>query len=686
MPLWTALGAGAVGVASALVLRGVAGRWTGRLARAVYSGTFLTIDIAMVSLVVAVTGGRASPWFPWYIAIISAAAFIAGQGTAFGVFVASTAGYVVALVVAGDVEGLGPPLWNGVGVMVCLYVASYFFLRGVVMLRDRGERIQAMEADGRRKLSELTRLTAALEERTREIEEANVRLTEADRLKTQFLANVSHELRTPLNSIIGFSEILQGQLRDRLDARQERFLEHIHSAGESLLSIINDILDLSRIEAGTLELAPEKVPLRSSIDGVCTILKGLAAKKDVRLVVSTPEDLPIVEADPVRFKQMVYHLASNAVKFSRPGEEVRIEAHRSAAADNPLAVDCIELVVADRGVGISPEHLETIFEAFRQVDGTASREFQGAGLGLAIVKRVVELHGGRVAVESALGKGSVFRVLWPIEFRGEGEVVPDRPSVHVEGPAREVVLVVEDDPTAFETLREALEASEFRVVRARNGEEALRLARAEAPSAITLDVVLPGIDGFKILRRLREDEATREIPVVIVSMLENRDLGIALGADDYLVKPVDAEDLIRRLRGLVTTRDDEPLRVLVIDDDPALHEMLESKLSPSFELVRALSGREGLSRARHGDVDVVVLDLMMEGMDGFEVATLLKEGEETRELPIVILTAKDLVSEERDHLHDKVEALVRKGGSPVGQLERVIRQALRRSRGRRASP
>lgn len=680
VPFLTALEVGAFGIVSALGLRSLVGAISSRWFRLLHLALFLAIDIVLVSLVVAVTGGRLSPWFPWYIAIISAAVFIEGQAAAFWVFLGCTGGYVAALVAAGDVRGAGLPLWNALGVMACLYIASYFFLRGVVMLQERGERIQAMEADSRRKLDELTRLTEALEKRTREIEEANVRLTEADRLKTQFLANVSHELRTPLNSIIGFSEILQSQLTDRLEPRQLRFLEHIHAAGESLLSIINDILDLSRIEAGTLQLAPERVPVRSSIDGVCTILKGFAVKKEVQLVVQMPDGAPIIEADPVRFKQAVYHLLNNAVKFSRPGGKVRVEVRDAPAEENPLAVDCVELSIVDRGVGIAPENLGTIFEAFRQVDGTASREFQGAGLGLALVQRVVGLHGGQVSVESSLGKGSVFRVLWPVRFCGEVDDVGSGPFRPIEGAMGDLVLVVEDDPTAFDTLRNALEDAGFRVVRARNGQEAMRLARETRPSAVTLDIVLPGDDGFKVLRRLREDEGTREIPVVIVSMMENRELGVALGADDYLVKPIDPEELVIRLRRLVSMEDDQPLRVLVIDDDPELHEMLDAKLSSSIELSRALSGEEGLALAESSDVDVVVLDLMMEGMDGFEVATRLKEEEGTRDLPIVVLTAKDLTREERECLHDKIEALLQKGGGPVRQLEGVLRQTLRRRR------
>ncbi|MDX1632688.1 MAG: ATP-binding protein, partial [Thermoanaerobaculia bacterium] len=551
VPYGAALAVGGIGLLSALALREIFRRaWRRSLARAT-TPVWLGVDIVLVSWIVAVTGGQASPWFPWYVAIISAAAFVAGQLAAFAAFLACTGGYVVALVVAGDVAGIDQPFWNGVGVMVCLYAASYFFLRGAVMLKRRGERIRAMEKESRRKVGELTRLTEALEERGRELREANLRLREADRLKTQFLANVSHELRTPLNSIIGFSEILGTQLQEDLDERQQRFLDYIQTAGEELLSIINDILDLSKIEAGTMEMAPEKVPVASSLHGVRTILKGAAKKRDVKITVEIGEDLPVVEADPVRFKQMVYHLLSNAVKFSHPGEEVRLEGRAVEADESPLGVECVEIRVVDQGIGIDPAQREAIFEAFRQADGTASREFQGAGLGLALVRRVVELHRGLVGVESQVGKGSTFSVLWPVKYRGKGPSGGDvvLPGTDSESDGRRI-LVVEDDPTAYETLRRPLEEAGFRSVRARSGEEALEMARKFRPAAITLDLVLPGIDGLKVLRRLRSSPETREIPVVIVSLLDNRELGLALGADDYLVKPVDEDALLSRLREL----------------------------------------------------------------------------------------------------------------------------------------
>ena len=422
-----------------------------------------------------------------------------------------------------------------------------------------------MRDESRRKVEELTRLTSALEERTRELGEVNLRLREADRLKSQFLANVSHELRTPLNAIIGFSEILQTRLAPQLDERQSRFLGYVNTAGEQLLSIINDILDLSKIDAGQTELAVERLPLRAAVDGVCTVLRGTAEKKGIRVRVEAPPDMPLLEADPVRLKQLLYHLLANAIKFSYPESEVRLRLQRETAAESPLRRASVAVAVVDDGIGIDPHDRDLIFEAFRQADGSASREFQGAGLGLALVKRFVELHGGVVTVESALGQGSTFTVHLPLHQRGgatrpdgaaplagEEETLPDLPDLP--DPGEDRVLVVEDDPTVYAVIARHLGEGGWVPVRARTGDDALKLARGVRPAAITLDLVIPGIDGLAVLRQLRAAEETRHIPVIIISVLDNRELGLTLGADDYFVKPVDRDALLARLASLVPAR------------------------------------------------------------------------------------------------------------------------------------
>ncbi|HEV8240444.1 MAG TPA: response regulator [Thermoanaerobaculia bacterium] len=654
--------------------------WHRRLLGRAYDPLWILLDVGFISATIAVTGGATSPWQPWYVAIFSAAVFVAGQRAAFFTFLASIGGYLAALSFAGNLGGPGQPVLRGIALMVSLYAATFFFLRGVSMLQDKRREVSGMRDESRRKVEELTRLTATLEERTRELHEANLRLRESDRLKSQFLANVSHELRTPLNSIIGFSEILQTRLVQQLDERQARFLGYIHAGGEQLLAIINDILDLSKIEAGQAELACERLPLRAAVDGVSTVLRSTAEKKGIRVRVEAAADVPLIEADPARLKQVLYHLLSNAIKFSYPESEVRVKLQREAAVQSPLRRNAVSIAVVDDGIGIEPHDRELIFEAFRQADGSASREFQGAGLGLALVRRFVELHGGVVTVDSAVGQGSTFTVHLPLQQKSGGPLPPGGVETEAElrapEPGEDRVLVVEDDPTVYDVIARHLNDGGWVPVRARTGDDALKLARGVRPAAVTLDLVIPGIDGLGVLRALRADPETRHIPVIIISVLDNRELGLTLGADDYFVKPVDRDALLDRLGALVPR--EVGGRVLVIDDDPALHELVAAGLPERYRLLHAHTGRDGVELARNECPDLVLLDLMMEGMDGFEVAATLKGDERTRTLPIVVLTAKEMDRDDRERLHGKIEALVHKTDCSPARLEAVLRDVVRR--------
>jgi signal transduction histidine kinase/CheY-like chemotaxis protein len=669
------LGIGVTATASALVSWAIVRQGGYRKVRGLFNAVWILVDVFFISLTVSVTGGMASPWLPWYLAILSAAVFVGGQRAALLTFLASAVGYVLAVNAAGDLADGTPAVARALALIVGLYAAAFFFLRGVAQLQEKQRLIYGMRDESRRKVDELTRLTGELEERTCELAEANIRLREADRLKSQFLANVSHELRTPLNSIIGFSEILKTRLAPQLDERQARFLGYINQAGDQLLAIINDILDLSKVEAGQAELMLERLPLRAAVDGVCTVLRSTAEKRGIRVRVESAADVPLIEADPSRLKQVLYHLLANAIKFSHPEGEVAIRLARESASESPLHRTTAVVAISDRGIGIDPHDRDLIFEAFRQVDGSASREFQGAGLGLALVRRFVEMHHGRVSVESALGQGSTFTVRLPVSQRN-GELGAHEESEEAPTPGEDRVLVVEDDPGVYEVIARHLGEGGWVPVRARTGDDALRLARRVRPAAVTLDLVIPGTDGLAVLRELRADPETRHIPVIIISVLDNRELGLTLGADDYFVKPVDRAALLERLASLVPR--DVGGRVLVIDDDPALHELVAAGLPERYRLLHAHTGRDGVDMARRERPDLVLLDLMMEGMDGFEVAALLKGDDRTRQVPIVVLTAKEMDREDRDRLHGKIEALVLKSDWNPTRLEAVLRDVVRR--------
>jgi signal transduction histidine kinase/CheY-like chemotaxis protein len=615
---------------------------------------WMTVDVVMCTVGVYATGGIISPWYIWYAAAASAAAFASGKTAAYVVCVANTVAYIGLLVFMGQATFTNGVMLLAFTRMLFVSGASYFFLVGIANLQEKRLRIRQLEAAEKLKVEELTRLTT-------ELADANRRIQEADRLKSQFLATMSHELRTPMNSIIGFSEILVERLDGTVEPKHLGFLRHIHTSGQHLLGIINDILDLSKIESGKMEIYPEFFAIAPVVESVCHVMRGMTAKMP-KFVVDVPPNLPQIETDLAKFKQVLFNLLSNAVKFSPPGSPITV---RAAMHDGAITVS-----VRDEGIGIDEKHHAMIFEEFRQVDSGARREFGGTGLGLALVKKFVELQGGRVAVESQLGSGSTFSFTLPVQSRA---AIVTRAPEAMTRTAR--VLVVEDDANAYELIASALQSAGFLPVRARHGDEALRIARESHLIAVTLDLVLPGVDGWEVLKQLKNDEATRHLPVVIISMVENRDLGVALGADDYFVKPVDRERLLERLRAISAKANHGHSRLLVIDDDPAVHSLLDEDLLPlGYAIEKAFSGEEGLRAAQAGAHDVIILDLMMPNMSGFEVADSLKGNPSTAHIPILVLTSKEVSTEDRHLLRTKISGLVQKGGSARDQLVREIRR------------
>ncbi|MBK8598713.1 MAG: response regulator [Holophagales bacterium] len=657
-------GIGSAIVLSALVRRAAA---RGRSFDPVPFG--LILDPLLISGGVALSGGLTSPWYLWYLAAVAPAAFTMGRKGTAAAALFSAGLYLATLVATGDIRGLGAPLADALTRMVFLGGAAGAFLVGVTQLQDKRALIRKLRDEESRKVEELRRLAASLDSASEELGEAANRVREADRLKSQFLANMSHELRTPLNSIIGFAEILRSRLEGKIEPKQARFLEHIATSGHHLLKIINDILDLSKIEAGRMELRPEPLPLLSVVEGVCHVVRGMAARTSISLEVRVPPDLPPLEADPVKLRQVLYNLLSNAVKFSPEGAAVTVAARSLPSASSLLGVSSIEISVEDRGIGIAPEHQEAIFGEFRQIDGEATRRFDGTGLGLALVRKLVALHRGAVSVRSAPGEGSTFVVVLPRVWSGEGAAVEAvRPAEAVASPEplrpgpKPRVLVVEDEGAAFEALAAVLRDAGWLPLRARTGEEAVMLGKALHPDAITLDILLPGLDGWEVLKALKADPETASIPVVVVSMTESRELGVALGAADYLLKPVDRDQLLARLSSLLpgALRGDAP--VLVVDDDPAVHELLGEMLRrDGWETCHATTGSEALERARAMRPALVVLDLAMDGMDGFEVAERLATDPATAEIPVVVLTAREVTPEDRARLAGRIRDLVPKG-------------------------
>jgi signal transduction histidine kinase/CheY-like chemotaxis protein len=636
--------------------------------RKLLNALWIAGDIFFVCVGVYATGGIESPWFIWYLTTSSATAFVIGKRAAQFVSVINAVVYIALLFLMGQAHWGNDVLYLAFTRMLFLGGASFFFLQGIGNLQEKRMQIRRMELEESRKVRELTRVTEELNARTEELSEANRRIQEADRLKSQFLANMSHELRTPMNSIIGFSEILVDRLETRVEAKHLSFLRHILASGQHLLGIINDILDLSKIEAGKMEIYPESFAVAPVVESVCHVMRGMT-RTTTTFVVDIPDDLPRIETDLAKFKQVLFNLISNAVKFSPADKPVRISARYIGSSEND---GTITVAVQDQGIGIEAKHHAVIFEEFRQVDGTAKREFGGTGLGLALVKKFIELQGGRVTVDSSPGEGSTFSFTLPVQSRAA--VVSRTPDTEELAATSDLVLVVEDDAHAYDLIAAALRSAGYLSIRARHGEEALKLARDSHPVAVTLDLVLPGVDGWEVLKRLKTDPLTREIPVVIISMVDNRELGVALGADDYFIKPVDRERLLERIRRL-TSGHGPRARLLLIDDDAAVHSLLEEELAAlGYDVESAFTGESGFESAKDLSPDVIILDLMMPGMSGFEVAGMLKDHPRTANIPILVLTSKDLTNDDRRELQSKVTSFVQKGQSAREQLVREIRR------------
>jgi signal transduction histidine kinase/CheY-like chemotaxis protein len=500
--------------------------------------------------------------------------------------------------------------------------------------------------------------------------ESNAQLQAANRHKSVFLASMSHELRTPLNAILGFSELLidanNGQFSS---ATRKRFLEQIHSSGKHLLGLINDILDLSKIEAGQMELRLQAVNIAEVVNQVAATVEPLTSQKKIQFKI-VDGGAGDITADAGKVKQMLLNLASNAVKFTSEGGMVTIETRRLPGS--------IEVSFTDTGIGIDKEDQERIFHEFQQVDSGVGRSQPGTGLGLTLTRRFARLHGGDVSLQSEPGKGSVFTLGLPIKAHGEEAPAPRATAVRSADESRPLVLVVEDDPAAAELLTRQLDRAGFGTDVARSGAEAIAKAIERKPAAITLDILLPDLDGWEVLTRLKREPGTSEIPVVVVSVVDNPELGIALGALDYFVKPVPADDLINRLNRFKFVRKaGEKPRVLVVDDEPANREWLKRILEPAgFAVIQARGGKEAIELAKSRKPDLVLLDLMMPEVTGFDVVEALRADEGTKSTPIMVLTAKHLSDADIRQLNGHVSTILKRGSTGATDLLQLLRQAI----------
>ena len=543
-----------------------------------------------------------------------------------------------------------------------------FALSGFCLLGNRFRELRlSLEASNSVALQQLEEIKIKSEA----LQVAQVAAEAASKAKSQFLANMSHELRTPLNAIIGYSEMLQEEADDLGTPEIKPDLQKIHGAGKHLLGLINDILDLSKIEAGKMTLYLETFEVQTLVNEVAATVQPLINKNGNQLTLEVAPEIGSMRADMTKVRQALLNLLSNASKFTDKGS-ITLRARRQGAN---LVFDVI-----DSGIGMTPEQVGRLFQAFAQADASTSKKYGGTGLGLALSRKFCQLMGGELTVASEAGKGSTFTATIPAQvIEVEEETVPA-----VSTPAAEIastgsgplILVIDDDVTVQDLLRRSLNRDGFRVETAADGSSGLARARKLHPDIITLDVMMPGMDGWEVLAALKEDPETADIPVIVVSIVDERGLGFSLGAADYLTKPLDYS----RLSSVVNrhAKVGQGQRVLVVEDDEATQELLQKRLTKEgWQVVAASNGREALERLTQGPPDLVLLDLMMPEMDGFEFLEAFRKQPGCAQTTVVVMTAKILTPEDRQRLRGQVAQIVEKQAMTPESLVLDIRKTLR---------
>ena len=538
---------------------------------------------------------------------------------------------------------------------------------------------ETLEKKVKERTEELRIANEELHKKKKELELKNEELARASQMKSQFLANVSHELRTPLNSIIGFSELLQDRAFGELNEKQKQYVKFIHSSGVHLLQLINSILDLSKIEAGRMEVVPEEFVLTDMLSEILATIKPLAHKKNITIEMKDTPASPVIVADKAKFKQIMLNLLSNAVKFNVDGGKVIVDWDIKEEPKGTEFERYLYISVEDTGIGIKENDLDRIFKEFEQLEPTITREHGGTGLGLALTKKLVELHNGEIWVESEFGKGSKFTVKLPQGVKKIEVIKPDvdAKTIMQQGVDNPLILVAGESEDVNHLLQIYLTEENYQVLTVKDGTELIEKAKEKKPFAVVMGIMLPGKkDGWEVLKELKSFNETKDIPVVIISSANNKELGFALGAVDYLVKPVEKDRLLGALERLSFAKrvKREKLDILVVDDEPYVLDLLGDILEKEgYKVLKADTGEKAIRMAIEKEPSLIILDLMMPGTSGFDVVERLKKHPIAKNIPILIFTAKEITEDDKKRLNSSIKKIITKASFAREELLSEIR-------------
>jgi len=562
--------------------------------------------------------------------------------------------------------------------LLAFYLFAGFYLsvhNTIAALAYTSQRLISGHRDGEFKLEnrdELAQVATSFNNIAVEMMTARDQAVEANRAKSAFLANMSHELRTPLNAIIGYSELLSEEF---VDAGQEEFIPDVQKiimSGKHLLNLINDVLDLSKIEAGKMDMYLETFDVAGMIKDMVVTVAPLVNKNNNHLVVNSPENLGTMYADQTKVRQVLLNLLSNASKFTQQGT-ITFDAAREPGASG----DWFTWRVTDSGIGMTPEQLGRLFQDFTQADASTTRKYGGTGLGLSISRRFCQMMGGDITVTSQEGKGSTFSVRLPAAVATIQEVLqPTRSGTSPLKPGQKMtILVIDDDKSTRDIVARFLDKEGYRIETAASGEEGLRRARELQPDVITLDVMMPTMDGWSVLAVLKADKELANIPVVMITMSDNKNMGYTLGASEYLMKPVEKDALIKVLKRFEC--DPSSCNILVVEDEDATREMMVRMVeNEGWDVTQAENGRVALEKLGTVRPDLILLDLMMPEMDGFEFVAAMRKNAQWRSIPVVVVTAMSLTQEDVQKLNGQVKRILQKGGVSRDDLLKELRDAV----------